>query len=113
MYVNREEYLILAAYVDALSHLPTESSRRSHGSFATGQFPPSVMAFVMAVPGRGIRIASTVHRKTRSLAALRRLAGHLTGFSGQGRIGHGTLMESLHRGAVELSRSDEPGHFGV
>ena len=49
MSVNREEYLILAAYVGALTH------------------------------------------------------------PGQGRIGDGTLLEPRHRGAVELSRSDEPG----
>jgi len=53
MSVNREEYLILAAYVGALTH------------------------------------------------------------PGQGRIGDGTLLEPRHRGAVELSRSHEPGHFGV
>ena len=67
MYVNREEYLILAAYVGALTHLLKEFTR----FLRTGPVPTSIMAFVMAVPGRRIRIASSVHRKPRSLAALR------------------------------------------
>ncbi len=38
------------------------------------------MAFVMAVPGRRIRIASSSAPETQKLGSLEELAGHLTGF---------------------------------
>ena len=76
MYVNREEYLILAAYVGALTHLLKEFTRFlrtgpvpifDHG-FRHGSTGPSHTDRVLRAP------------ETQKLGSLEELAGHLTGF---------------------------------